>query len=86
MAGSLGYAGAGGAGCTFPKHGLCNSGGGGGGGYEGGGGGGASAADYGFGGGGGGGGSSYIESNAKDFHSWQGWKDAKGNGVVVISW
>lgn len=84
--GLLGHGGAGGAGCTFPNGARCNSGGGGGGGYQGGGGGGASAADYGFGGGGGGGGSTYIESNAKNVHSWQGWKDANGNGVVVISW
>lgn len=38
------------------------------------------------GGGGGGGGSSYVEATASDVHMWRGWKDATGNGVVVIRW
>jgi hypothetical protein len=38
------------------------------------------------GGGGGGGGSSYVESTATKVHMWRGWKSAKSNGLVVISW
>jgi hypothetical protein len=67
-------------------------GGGGGGGYYGAGGGGGgityrtdSSRGYGA-GGGGGGGSSYVEPKASKFRSWQGWKNATGNGLVVISW
>jgi hypothetical protein len=66
-----------------------NGGGGGGGGYYGGGGGGGGGwayGDYIGGGGGGGGGSSYVESSARKFESWQGWKTADGNGLVVLSW
>ena len=59
-------------------------GGGGGGGYYGGGGGGGASVDYT--GGGGGGGSSYVEPSAVKFHTWPGWKNATGNGLVVISW
>lgn len=66
------------------------SGGGAGGGYYGGGaggGGGASNISYDAGGGGGGGGgSSYVAPSAVKFQSWQGWKNAIGNGLVVISW
>lgn len=65
-------------------------GGGGGGGYFGGGGGGGGTGGYhggsGTGGGGGGGGSSYVEPSATDVSMWQGWKNATGNGLVVISW
>ncbi len=63
-------------------------GGGGGGGYYGGGGGGGgvNAFDIGQPGAGGGGGSSYIEPSATSFHSWRGWKNANGNGLVVFSW
>jgi len=35
---------------------------------------------------GGGGGSSYIEPSARKYESWQGWKTATGNGLVVFSW
>ncbi len=86
--GSLYSGGTGGAGC----HGsLCQAGepgGGGGGGYYGGGGGGAGNSNDldAFGGGGGGGGSSYIEPSAQKFQSWQGWKNATGDGLVVFSW
>jgi hypothetical protein len=37
-------------------------------------------------GGGGGGGSSYIEPRAISYRFWSGWKDATGNGLVVITW
>lgn len=66
-----------------------NGGGGGGGGYYGGGGGGGGGwgyGDYVGGGGGGGGGSSYIEPSARKFRTWQGWKNATGDGLVVLSW
>jgi hypothetical protein len=66
------------------------AGGGAGGGYYGGGGGGAgvtfSLGSEGGAGGGGGGGSSYIEPSAHRFASWQGWKKATGNGLIVLSW
>jgi hypothetical protein len=66
------------------------AGGGGGGGYYGGGGGGGGAGGWGGGGGypggGGGGGSSYIEPKAIEFHTWPGWKNATGDGLVVFSW
>ncbi len=85
--------GSGGAGASGDKGCYCigPSGGGGGGGYYGAGGGGAGAVFYyegyiGGGGGGGGGGSSYIEPRASKFESWHGWKNATGNGLVVISW
>lgn len=63
-------------------------GGGGGGGYYGGGGGGSGCVEYPVvtGGGGGGGGSSYAESTVSDVHMWRGWKNATGDGLVVISW
>jgi len=86
--GSLGRGGTGGAGC----HGACSQpgepGGGGGAGYFGGGGGGAGYITdrNALGGGGGGGGSSYVEPSAQKFQSWQGWKNAVGNGLVVLSW
>jgi hypothetical protein len=86
--GSLGKGGVGGAGCHRSSCSSGNSGGGGGGGYYGGGGGGTGAGTLFsvFGGGGGGGGSSYIEPRAQKFQSWQGWKNAIGNGLVVFSW
>ena len=49
-------------------------------------GGGAGISDCYAGGGAGGGGSSYIEPRAKSFRGWQGWKNAVGNGLIVISW
>ena len=66
-------------------------GGGGGGGFYGGGGGGGGATGYSSyygsgGGGGGGGGSSYVGKRATHSHVWQGWKNAVGDGLVVISW
>jgi hypothetical protein len=66
-------------------------GGGGGGGYYGGGGGGGGMYEldpkHFFGnGGGGGGGSSFIESTARNARNWKAWKDASGNGQIVISW
>jgi hypothetical protein len=62
-------------------------GGGGGGGFYGGGGGAGYSSYYGSGGGGGGGGgSAYVGKRAMHSHVWQGWKNAVGNGVVVISW
>lgn len=89
-AGANGRAGVGGAGGIIDTSSdYCGgAGGGGGGGYYGGGGGGCG---YGFGtypggGGGGGGGSSYVEPEATRSKMWQGWKDAVGNGLVVISW
>jgi hypothetical protein len=72
-----------------PSYGTGPGGGGGGGGYYGGGGGGAgysSGSSCHLGGGAGGGGSSYIEPGAKSFQGWQGWKNAVGNGLIVISW
>lgn len=67
--------------------GTCGGGGGGGGHYGGGGGGAGSTYNYYYGGGGGGGGgSSYIEASAIKFHSWSGWKNATGNGLIVFSW
>jgi hypothetical protein len=63
------------------------SGGGGGGGYYGGGGGGGgSGSSGGKPGGGGGGGSCYVEPTAKITRMQAGWKNATGNGLVVISW
>jgi hypothetical protein len=67
---------------------ISGGGGGGGGGYYGGGGGGGGGtgnSGYG-GGGGGGGGSSYVKPNAKSAKIWSGWKNATGDGLVVISW
>jgi hypothetical protein len=90
-AGANGALGAGGAGGTESRpYDYCGGGGGGaGGGYYGGGGGGCGDYYNGYytgGGGGGGGGSSYVEPNATRFKMWQGWKNAMGNGLVVISW
>jgi hypothetical protein len=86
-AGARGQGGDGGAGCS-DEYSYGAGGGGAGGGYYGaGGGGGGSGCNYcGEPGGGGGGGSSYIEPSAKRFQTWQGWKKATGNGVVVLSW
>jgi hypothetical protein len=66
-------------------------GGGGGGGFYGGGGGGGGATGYSSyygsgGGGGGGGGASYVGKRAMHSRVWAGWKNAVGNGLVVISW
>jgi hypothetical protein len=85
--GSLGKGGSGGEGGDSDS-GAAGDGGGGGGGYYGGGGGGGGGSGFGgWGdGGGGGGGSSYIESSARKYESWQGWKNATGNGLVVFSW
>ncbi|HEY6326621.1 MAG TPA: hypothetical protein VIW73_08955 [Candidatus Cybelea sp.] len=84
--GLLGDGGMGGA----PGGGYSDAGGGGGGGGGyyggGGGGGGGSATSAGSSGGGGGGGSSYAERNATHVHMWQGWKNASGDGLIVISW
>ena len=44
------------------------------------------AADARGGGGGGGGGGTYVEPSARKFQSWQGWKRAAGDGLVVFSW
>jgi hypothetical protein len=87
--GSGGGFGDGGTGGT--PYGGGAGGGGGGGLYGGGGGGGGSQGyssyrNYVAGGGGGGGGSSFVGKRATHSHIWQGWKDAVGNGVVVISW
>ena len=87
--GSSGSFGVGGSGGT-PYDG--GAGGGGGGGFYGGGGGGggsqgySSYGNYIAGGGGGGGGSSFVGKRAKHSHVWQGWKNALGDGLVVISW
>lgn len=88
--GTLGDGGAGGQGCATAsrcgEHGA--NGGGGGGGYYGGGGGGVGGGTISsvVGGGGAGGGSSYIKRGAKKLIDRRGWKNATGNGVVVISW
>ncbi len=84
--GTLLDGGAGGTGNSGSGYGP--AGGGGGGGYYGGGGGGAGVvfelgSESGA-GGGGGGGSTYIEPSATRFASWQGWKKASGNGLVVF--
>jgi hypothetical protein len=84
--GGFGYGGTGGT----PYDG--GAGGGGGGGFYGGGGGGggsqgtSSYENYVAGGGGGGGGSSFVGKRATHSHVGQGWKNAVGNGLVVISW
>ncbi|HEX3458471.1 MAG TPA: glycine-rich protein [Candidatus Baltobacteraceae bacterium] len=88
--GTLGTGGAGGTGTTSGFPGGAG-GGGGGGGYYGGGGGGAgspvfTSIAYASDGGGGGGGSSYVEPRATHFKMWTGWKDATGDGLVVLSW
>jgi hypothetical protein len=87
-AGSLGRGGDGGRGGAGSGYNQGGGGGGGGGGYYGGGGGGGGDGYYQYGepGGGGGGGSSYIVPKARNFRSWQGWKNATGNGLVVFSW
>ena len=87
--GSHGYAGKFGIGGAGGNGQFAGCGGGGGGGYYGGGGGGAGSSTESYcsvSGGGGGGGSSYIEPSAKSFTGWQGWKNAVGNGLIVISW
>jgi hypothetical protein len=93
--GILGGGGDGGTGGYGVKYNQGGSGGGGaGGGYYGGGGGGGGASiarkgnkmRHGGGGGGGGGGSSYVEANAINSRMWPGWKHAKGDGLVIISW
>ena len=75
---------------TLNLRGYGPAGGGAGGGYYGGGGGGAGVTfelgSEGGAGGGGGGGSSYIEPSAHRFASWQGWKKATGNGLIVFNW
>ena len=93
FAGKLGAGGNGGDGGYGETGSLFGGdGGGGGGGYYGGGGGGGgsggASGGYGFNppGGGGGGGSSYVEPTAKVAHTLTGWKNATGNGLVVISW
>jgi hypothetical protein len=86
--GALGVGGSGGNG-GVGAHYEGGSGGGGGAGYYGGGGGGGSGADrccIAGAGGGGGGGSSYIEPTAIKFHTWTGWKDATGDGLIVVGW
>ncbi len=88
--GALGDGGAGGQGCV-PTGSRCGdsgaNGGGGGGGYYGGGGGGAGPGSiYVVGGGGGGGGSSYIERGAKALVDTRGWKNAIGNGLIIVTW
>jgi hypothetical protein len=83
--GKPGKLGIGGAGGRAVCAGRCPAGGGGGGGYYGGGGGGGGGY-YGGSGGGGGGGSSFVESSAKDFRWYRGWKDNTGNGYVTIEW
>lgn len=90
-AGANGAFGAGGVGGTESRpYDYCGGGGGGGGGgYYGGGGGGCGDYYNGYytgGGGGGGGGSSYVEPGATRSKMWQGWKNATGNGLVVITW
>ncbi len=83
--GSLGAGGSGGEAGGASSY-AGGGGGGGGGGYYGGGGGGGGGGYYGAPGGGGGGGSAYIESSAHGGRSWQGWKNASGDGLVVLSW
>ncbi|HEX3458472.1 MAG TPA: glycine rich domain-containing protein [Candidatus Baltobacteraceae bacterium] len=92
--GTFGRGGSGGKGSFRPSCNPSNyscaggGGGGGGGGYYGGGGGGAGIGNYsvGFPGGGGGGGSSYVEPSAIKMRFWRGWKNATGDGLVVLSW
>jgi Glycine rich protein len=95
VTGSHGSARDGGAGGDSNCGSSCNNGGNGGvggGGYYGGGGGGGGAGYGGTGGfwpaggGGGGGGSSYVESSATNVKMWQGWRNATGNGAVILSW
>jgi hypothetical protein len=95
-AGSCGYDGSGGGSGDVGNGGAGGApygggaGGGGGGGFYGGGGGGAGSEGYssspGGGGGGGGGGSSFVGKRATHSHVWRGWKNAVGDGLVVISW
>jgi len=83
-AGTVGVGGTGGSGYDRKP------GGGGGGGFYGGGGGGSGSHGngniQGGSGGGGGGGSSYAEPNATNVQMWQGWQNATGNGVIILSW
>jgi hypothetical protein len=84
--GANGFFGTGGAGGD--GYGGPGGGGGGGGFYGGGGGGGGTEAiSYGVGaGGGGGGGPSFVGKRAENARIWPGWKNAVGDGLVVISW
>ncbi len=85
--GSRGQGGDGGGGCSGSSSYGAGGGGGGGGYYGAGGGGGGAGCIYcGRPGGGGGGGSSYIEPSAKRYQTWQGWRKATGNGVVILTW
>jgi hypothetical protein len=78
--GTLGLGGNGGKGHSTTSY-FAESGGGG---YYGGGGGGGGAP---LGNGGaGGGGSGYVEPSATNAHMWRNWKNASGNGIVVITW
>ncbi len=86
--GALGLGGRGGVVARSGRRAYPAGGGGGGGGYFGGGGGGSAcyvhAGDVG--GGGGAGGSSYAEPRATNVRYWGNWKNARGNGLVVINW
>ena len=97
QSGSSGGFGRGGRGGDAAYYHYCNrsnyecdggGGGGGGGGYYGGGGGGGGENSFAVGqpGAGGGGGSSYVETSAFKVRLWRGWKDADGDGLVVLSW
>lgn len=87
--GALGLGGNGGS-TVYSRY--AGGGGGGGGGYYGGGGGGGGGGYIYYSyrtsqsGGGGGGGSSYVEPSAITSRTWSGWKSAKGDGQVVLSW
>jgi len=84
--GALGVGGAGAKKAKYHRY-YALGGGGGGGGYFGGGGGGGSCLSKRYvGGGGGGGGSSYAEPRATNVHYWPNWKNASGDGLVVLSW
>ena len=88
--GALGSGGAGGKGGVSSSYIGGGGGGGAGSGFYGGGGGGGGGGSYaslrGGPGGGGGGGSSYAEPSATNVHMWRGWKNATGDGLVVLSW
>jgi Glycine rich protein len=81
--GALGVGGAGGVCAYFSTSGEVGpAGSGGGGGFYGGGGGGGGFEEA----GGGGGGSGYVEPSATNVHMQRGWKNATGNGEIVLSW
>jgi hypothetical protein len=84
--GGIGVGGAGGQGNGRGSGSYVGGGGGGGGGGYYGGGGGGGGVYYSGPGGGGGGGSAYVESSATNVHVQRGWKNARGNGLVVLSW